>query len=49
MSAAVTARRSNMQPAEFGILSSNGTFHVAMVALVGLFMGLWYTTIGKGH
>jgi hypothetical protein len=29
-------------------VSSNGTFLVAMVVLVGLFMGLWSTMTGKG-
>lgn len=39
-----------MPPIEFWTSSSsNGTLHVAMVALAGLFMGLWSTTIGKGR
>ena len=38
-----------MSYAEFAMeASSNWTFLVAMVVLVGLFMGLWSSMIGKG-
>jgi hypothetical protein len=42
-------RRPHMPPTDFLMSSpANGTFQVAMVLLVGLFMGLWSTMTGKG-
>ncbi|MDF2458835.1 MAG: hypothetical protein K0S79_1251 [Nitrospira sp.] len=38
-----------MPPTEFWISSSsNEAFRLAMVALAGLFLGLWSTMTGKG-
>ncbi len=37
-----------MPPTEFWVSSSSNGLHLAMVALVGLFMGLWSSKVGKG-